>query len=131
MLFCMLIGEDTAGYSTLFIMGDSGLSTATLAQLLLLAVLITVAQVIFLTDRLIVTMAMPLRNVLFFLSILAVIVILIMAFGWFPLNDAKAWAGFLISFVLSMLISVMVTRLKECAENAKMQEALDKYNGIK
>ena len=56
------------------------------------------------------------------------IVFMIVAFNWFPVSDMAAWLGFIISYALSMIISLLVTRLKERTENSKMQEALDKYN---
>ncbi len=76
-------------------------------------------------------MTMMLRYVLFFLTIMIVMVIMIAAFKWFPLADITAWIGFILSYALSMVISMLVTKLKERAENSKMQEALDKYNSGK
>ncbi len=53
---------------------------------------------------------------------------MIVAFGWFPVRDVRAWVGFIISYAISMITAAFITRLKERAENSKMQEALDKYN---
>ena len=124
----IVIGEKTKGYADLFSMGNAGMSMPILLELLLLAVVITLAQVAFLTDTWIMNMSMVLRNVLFFVSVLIVIVLMIVAFDWFPVRDVTAWVGFIISYALSMFISAFITRLKERAENSKMQEALDKYN---
>ncbi|SCX86318.1 hypothetical protein SAMN02910292_00295 [Lachnospiraceae bacterium XBB2008] len=124
----IVIGEKTKGYADLFSMGNAGMSMPILLELLLLAVVITLAQVAFLTDTWIMNMSMVLRNVLFFVSVLIVIVLMIVAFNWFPIGDVTAWVGFIISYALSMFISALITRLKERAENSKMQEALDKYN---
>ena len=124
----ILIGDRAKGYADLFSMGNAGLSMPILLELLLLAVIITLAQVAFLTDVWIMNMSMMIRNVLFFVSVLIVIVLMIVAFNWFPVRDMTAWLGFIISYALSMIISSLVTRLKERAENSKMQEALDKYN---
>ena len=90
--------------------------------------MITIAQDIFLTDRWIVNMSMIRRNALFFLTVLVVSVIMIIVFQWFPIGDMTAWLGFIVSYALSVLVSVLVTRLRERAENAKMQQALDAYN---
>ena len=77
-------------------------------------------------------MTMMIRYVLFFVTVLIVMVIMIFAFKWFPEGDTIArigsWIGFIISYAISMIISVLVTKLKERAENSKMQEALDNYN---
>ena len=124
----LVIGESTEGYSPLFALGKGGISIPTLCELFLLAVLITIARAIFLTDRWILNMSMVLRNILFFLSVLFMIVIMIIVCKWFPVNDMEAWIGFVISFVLSMGISVGIMRLIEKTENTKMQKALDQYN---
>ena len=126
-IMSIVIGERTKDYAALFFMGNAGMSMPILMELLLLAVIITLAQVVFLTDIWIMNMSMMIRNVLFFVSVL-IVVFMIVAFNWFPTRDMTAWLGFIISYALSMIISVLITRLKERAENTKMQEALDKYN---
>ena len=126
-IFSLVIGESSGDYSTLFILGKKGLTLGTLAQLLLLAFIITVAQVAFMTDVWIKNMTVVLRNVLFFSSIMVAIVVIVILCGWFPINDIKAWIGFVVSYVVCMVLSVLVSKLRESAENAKMQEALDKY----
>ena len=99
------VGDEARRVSTLFTLGSSGLSSAMLIQLLLLAVIITAAQNVFLSDILIKNMAL---------------------FGWFPVNEAGAWIGFLISFAVCTTVSAVFMRLEERAENKKMQEALNK-----
>lgn len=126
-VFDLCIGKETEGYSTLFELGSRGLTLATLLQLLFLAVLVTIAQVAFLTDLLIKNMNMIARNLLFIIAIFVSIVVFAVLFGWFPVNDLAAWAGFLVSFSLSMAASLLITRFIEKSENKKMQEALDKY----
>jgi hypothetical protein len=49
------------------------------------------------------------------------------SFTWFPISDVKAWAGFVISYTISMIVSVMITKYREHAENSKMQDALNNY----
>ena len=127
-IMSIVIGEKTKGYAALFSMGSEGMSMPILLELLLLAVIITLAQVAFLTDTWIMNMSMVTRNILFFVSVLIVIVLMILAFDWFPVRDMNAWIGFIISYALSMIISALITRIKERAENSRMQEALDKYN---
>lgn len=126
-VFDLCIGKETEGYSTLFELGSRGLTLATLLQLLFLAVLVTIAQVAFLTDLLIKNMNMIARNLLFIIAIFVSIVVFAVLFGWFPVGDLAAWVGFLVSFSLSMAASLLITRFIEKSENKKMQEALDKY----
>lgn len=127
-LFSVVIGEHAEGYSSLFSLGNKGISVTTLCELLLLSVMITIVQDIFLTDRWIVNMSMMKRNALFFLAVLVMSVIMIIVFQWFPIGDITAWLGFIVSYAISVFVSVLVTRLRERAENAKMQRALDAYN---
>ena len=127
-LLSLIVGDYVGDYSSLFRLGSAGLSTATLLQLLLLASIIVIAQNIFLADRWIKNMTVVLRNVLFFLTIMVATAVLIVLFDWFPVNDLKAWGGFFLSFTISTLISGLLSRLKERAENDSLQAALDKYN---
>ena len=90
--------------------------------------MITGAQVVFVTDILIKNLSIVLRNVLLFVTVFIVMVIMIIIFDWFPTNDITAWMGFVISYAVSMMVSVGITKLREHLENSKMQKALDKYN---
>lgn len=127
-ILALIVGEYTQDLSSLFRLGGKGLSLATLAQLLGLALVITVAQTVFLSDTVIKKMSLVLRNILFFVTILAAIIITVIVFGWFPIGNIFAWIGFIVSFLISMGISVGITKAKESAENSKMEEALKKYN---
>lgn len=127
-LLSLIVGDYVGDFSSLFRLGSAGLSTATLLQLLLLASIIVIAQNIFLADRWIKNMTVVLRNVLFFLTIMVATAVLIVLFDWFPVNNLKAWGVFILSFTISTLISGLLSRLKERAENASLQAALDKYN---
>ena len=127
-IFHILLGDFPEGYSTLFALGKEGITIPILCELFLLAGMITLAQVAFLTDRLIMNMTMLMRNVLFFVSVMIVMIVMIFSFKWFPTGDILAWTGFVVCYALSMLVSVLIVKLREKLENSKMQEALDKYN---
>ena len=122
----LIIGNDAGSVSSLFALGAKGLSTATLLQLLFLVLIITVAQNIFLSDLVIKNMALVVRNILFFATIMAAITIFAVVFGWFPLNNIAAWIGFIVSFAACTVISSVLMRLEENAENKKMQDALNR-----
>ena len=130
-VFSLILDEDTGEFSTLFELGKKGLTLNTLLQLFALAVIVTLAQVIFLTDTLLKNLSIVVRNALFFAVILISMVIFACVFGWFPIDDARAWIGFGISFGLSMAASIIITRMVEKAENASLQAALEKYNKSK
>lgn len=127
LLFVLLgltIGDSAKEYSPLFALGRQGFSMATILQLFLLAVIISLAQITFLTDRWIQNLALILRNILFFTAVILTIVIFVILFDWFPIDDIAAWAGFAISFSACTAASVAISRLKEKAENKKMEQAL-------
>ena len=127
MIFTKCIGTSTRDYSTLFELGSEGLTLNTLLQLLGLAVLITMARVLLLTDNVIKNLKMVTRNVLFILSIFIMVIAFSIVFRWFPIDDVRAWIGFIVSFTLSMTASLLITRYIEKSENRRMQEALEKY----
>lgn len=129
LIFGAVIGEQASKYSTLFSLGSQGFKISTLLQLLILALIITAVQVIFLTDRLIKNMNLIIRNVLFFGSIVAVMVVFAIAFAWFPVGEVRAWIAFVISFLICTGISIAVTKLAEKAENKKMEQALNRFKG--
>ena len=122
----LVIGDNARSVSTLFALGSDGLSAAMLLELLLLAFIITAAQNVFLSDILIKDMALIVRNVLFFLTIMIAITVFVIIFGWFPINEAGAWIGFIVSFAICTAVSAVFMRLEERAENKKMQEALNR-----
>ncbi|MBP1584100.1 MAG: hypothetical protein ILP17_00190 [Lachnospiraceae bacterium] len=127
-IFSLILDEGTGEYSTLFELGNKGLTLHTLLQLLFLACIVTAAQILFLTDVLLKNLPIVARNALFFATILASVVVFACIFGWFPIDDPKAWLGFGVSFGLSMAASIIISRAVEKAENRSLQAALEKYN---
>ena len=114
-VFNLIIGDEAKSVSTLFALGSQGLLSATLLQLLLMALIITVAQNIFLTDILIKNLALIVRNILFFATIMIAITAFVIIFGWFPIDNAAAWAGFIISFAVCTGVSALLMRIEENA----------------
>lgn len=124
----LIIGNEARSLSTLFALGSEGLSSATLLQLFFLALIITIAQNFFLSDILIKNMALIVRNILFFVTVMIAISVFVILFGWFPIGNILAWTGFIVCFAVCTAVSALIMRLEENAENKKMQEALTKYN---
>ncbi|MBP5554844.1 MAG: hypothetical protein J6X94_08235 [Lachnospiraceae bacterium] len=123
------VGNDASEMSTLFSLGAKGLAMSTILQLFVLSVIVIILQTLFLTDRVIKSMSIAIRIILMFVSVTCAIVIFVLAFKWFPVYDAMAWVGFFVSFAICSLAGVCFSRLKEKAENKKMDEALKKYKG--
>lgn len=126
-----ITGEEAAEYSTLFAYGNQGFSIATLTQLFAVSVVISIGQIIFLTDRWIKRLSILIRSTLFIATVILAIVFFVIAFKWFPIGDVKAWFSFLLSFSACSFIGVVVSILREKMENKKMDQALDRYRKTK
>lgn len=63
-------------------------------------------------------------------AILAVMVVYIMVFQWFPKDDWLPWVMFLLSFLVCFAISLAVMTFKEHSENKRMEEALEKMKRL-
>ena len=124
----LVIGEIAFGYSPFFEYGKQALSIKTLLQLFAVSVIIRACREVLLTDRWIRQMSMLVRNILFFVSITITVIFFVIVFQWFPLLDVVAWLGFLISFALCSAVAVVISRMREKAENLKMEQALERYN---
>lgn len=131
MIFSVTIGDRAKEHSSLFEMGKQGLTLGTLFQLLILAFIITVAQILFLTDKLIKNMNLIARNVCFFGCIVVAMIVFAVCFDWFPVTEVKAWIGFGVSFVICTALSIIISKLEENAENKKMEQALAKLQSDK
>ena len=68
-----------------------------------------------------------LRIILMFISVIAVIVGFVLAFGWFPITEIKAWIMFILCFIVSCVISTFVSVVSEKQENKKLEEALKRF----
>ena len=128
MVFVFWFGEDAKSVSTIFGLGSEGLAVSTLCQYLLLAVIITSLQWLFFTDRFIKRASITIRTVSMFISVILVIAVSATVFGWFPIYMWQAWLAFFICFAISAGISIAVSVLKERTDNAKLQEALERFN---
>lgn len=125
-VFCLLFGEDAKEISTMFGMGNKGLSVATMVQFFLIAVIITTLRFLFFTDILIKQMPVIARAVCMVVLVLAACVVFIVWFGWFPVNMWQTWLMFLVCFGICFLFGTIIASLKEREENKKMAEALER-----
>lgn len=124
--FSLLFGENAKGYSTIFSLGKEGVGVDTMLQFLLASVVTVTLRMLFFTDMLFKNMRLALRTVGMVLSELFVIITLVMAFGWFPMDEVLPWFMFFLSFGLCFAASLLVTVLRERMENRRMEEALEK-----
>lgn len=123
-VFCLLFGEQAQDFSSIFSMGKEGLSTETMMQFLGAAVLMVFLRFLFFTDRIIKNMSVVLRTLCMVLTAIGIVVIFILRFGWFPVDQWLSWFMFFLSFGICFLVSSLIAVLKEKSENKKMEEAL-------
>lgn len=126
-VFVGLFGEDAEGVSTIFGLGDKGITIATLLQYLLLSVLITALRLLYFTDKFVKKVSIAVRTILMFVSIIIAIAIFAAVFGWFPVHMWQAWLAFFVCFALSAGISTAVSVIKEKSDNEKLQAALESF----
>lgn len=128
-VLCMLFGGEAKGISCIFSLGSEGISTATSRQFFLAVAFMAALRELFMTDILIKNMNIGVRIALMFASVFAVMVSMILIFGWFPAYDLFSWVLFVISSAVSCGVSVTISLLAERAENRKLAEALKQIKG--
>lgn len=123
--FCMMFGENAREVSTLFALGSQGISVNTMLQFFVLSVIIATLRFVLFTDGLVKNIPMVVRTLLMFSVIIAVIVLFVVWFGWFPVNMWQPWVMFFVCFLVSAIVSAVLSYVKEQHENKKMEEALN------
>ncbi len=123
-IFCTLFGEDAAEISSIFRLGDQGISVDTALQFLAAIVLITLIRRLCFTDRLIKRMPLFLRTVCMVILVVMVIALFSYVFAWFPINSRRAWGMFFLCFFVCFALSMLLSILKAKAENRALEKAL-------
>lgn len=125
--FALIFGEKASGVSSIFRLGAQGISVQTSLQFLLVVAVIIFLRFIFFSDS-IFKGKVPLtaRIILMFVCAMAVTVLSILLFGWFPADNFTAWVMFIICFAVSCTVSTIITDIKERQENKALEEALRK-----
>lgn len=126
MATCVIFGEESKEISPMFAMGNKGLPISTMLQFLLSSVLVVILRIVFFTDYLIKKMPLFMRTILMYLSVIAVSIMLVIIFDWFPLKTGFGWIGFFCGFIVCATGSTLVIFIKDKKENDKMQMALEK-----
>ena len=126
LVFSLLFGESAKGYSDLFSFGKEGIGVDTMIQFLLASIATVTLRMLFFTDMLFRNMRVALRAAGMVISELLVIIVLVMVFGWFPVDEWLPWIMFFVSFGVCFVISLTVTVCRERMENRRMEEALER-----
>lgn len=125
-IFCVLVGGDAQEVSTIYVMGKDGLAVSTMIQFFGVSVCITGLRALFFTDRVVKNMSVAARSACMLTSVVVLIVLCAVLFGWFPVMMWQSWAGFLLTFGLCFVGSLVLMNLKEKTENRRMEDALQK-----
>lgn len=123
-LFCFLFGKSAKGYSSIFALGNMGISISTLMQFFCLSMILTILRWIFFTDIVIKKLSILLRSIFMFAGIIVSVGIFAAACHWFPVDEVVPWILFLVCFFVCAAVSILVSVLKERSDNKKMQAAL-------
>ncbi len=126
-IFCILFGTSAYGLSTIFSLGNSGVSVATSFRFLLAVSIVVGLRFIFMTDILIKKMSLAARIIAMFAGAFATILVFIFAFDWIPADMPIAWIMFIVCFVISCGASTAISVLAENQENRRLEEALKRY----
>ena len=122
-ILAFFIGDGAKEKSSLFSLGNQGLSVSTLIQLFALSLAVCLLNVIFLTDTFLKNMVVVLRYVLFFILTMAVLASFSIIFHWIP-NEIKYWLGVFACFLVSTIASIFVSKLISKREDEKLNSAL-------
>lgn len=126
-IFCIMFGEKTYGFSTIFSLGSNGIAVSTSFQFLLALSIITTLKFIFMTDILIKKMPLILRIIALFAGAFATIITFIFIFNWFPSDMLNAWIMFIICFIISCTVGTLISVSAEKRENRRLEEALKRF----
>ncbi len=119
-------GDDGKNHSTLFSLGAEGMSMASLVQMLGLSVLTTFIRALFLSDRILKKLSATARTIGMIISCIAVIIVFVILFDWFPSDNVLAWILFALSFGVCFTLSLCITISRQKKENEAMAKALER-----
>lgn len=128
-LFCFLFGQEAKGHSSIFALGNEGLSLATMMQFFVLAIITTGLRWIFFTHILVKRLSIMVRSIFMFTGVIVSVGIFAAVFGWFPVDQILPWGMFFLCFFVCAAVSVAVSVMKEKSDNRKLQEALERMKG--
>lgn len=123
-IFACMIGDHAATYSTMFVLGHSGLSVSTLFQFLLSSACITAFRFVFFTDTFFKKMSLAIRTILMILCVIFLAGVFAYLFGWFPVSEPQCWLAFFICFGICFTVSAVLSVLKESADNRHLAKGL-------
>ena len=113
--------------STLFTLGEAGLSFNTILQIAGFSLLLDFFMVLIFSEIFIKNMRFLRRTVHFSYVSLLTLSVFSLVFKWFPANDPLAWLGFILSTIICFAASIGLTLLKLKLEGKKYNRLLANY----
>ncbi len=123
----VLAGEESMQYSSMFKLGGAGVAYITLFQLAFADLIITILNRLFFSEKVFKTMMVMWRTIFMVFSIIAVMVVFIFIFKWFPVDFVPGWIGFFVSFGTCFVGSTVISVIKTKADDKKYNELLEQY----
>lgn len=123
----IIAGENAKEYSSLYSLGNKGVSSDTILQILLSSVVVSLINQIFYSKKIFKNMLALWKITLMLISILIAIVVFIICFKWFPINLIEAWIGFFVSFGGFFLVSTAIMFTKTKREAKRYEKLLENY----
>lgn len=108
----------------MFALGSKGLTMTLLLEFLLLSLINVILQYLCFSERIIKEGSHKFRTLVMFISILIIMAIFIHLFGWFPENYILPWVMYVVFFLVSAFVSLLIISWKEKLENKQMEEGL-------
>ena len=121
------IGDSAKKTSTMFSLGNEGLSFSVILQFLAVAVMIAALKEFIYLGKSLKNIMTLWKTVIFLFSIIVIITGFIIVFGWFPVNNVEGWIGFFLSFGICFVISTLSMVIKTKLESRKYEELFEKY----
>lgn len=125
-VFALIFGESAKEISSLFLFGNQGIPLAVMAEFLLISFLTTCTEYLFFSEKVFRHMPGNKRAACMLLSTLTITSLAIWRFGWFPPGMWEPWIYFLLSFLVSVAVSIGVMCLKTKVENRRLEEGLER-----
>lgn len=118
-----MFGEGAKKFSTMYQLGNQGLAFETLMQLLVSSAAISFVFGLQFIKKLMFVW----RSVVVVTLVTAIVIFCAWIFKWFPMKDAYAWAGFLISYGLCTLLSTAIVLIQLKLKKKKYEKLLKAY----
>lgn len=123
----LLFGEEGKTYSTLFELGGQGISYKVLLQFFLSSIILSAIVKIFHYEKWLTNISFFIRTIIMLICIIAIMIVFIIVFDWFPASSWQGWIGFIISFGVCFGVATASMIVKKKKEDKRYEELLEEY----